>query len=227
MRYSDEYTEVRQLADGTKVRLALLRPSDRATLLAAFARLSEETRYRRFFTAMPELPERTLERLLATDGWNHLAIGAVDAVTGEGYGLARFMRLEEAPDVAEAAIVVVDDLQRRGLGKLLLTRLAAAAHERGITRFRAEVLRTNQAIVALLHDVDRNAQPAVDGPIAIYELTLPERTDAEAHGPLFGFLRLAAGGLQFLLRRLMPEPTPAAPPGPSRSGPPNPGGSCS
>lgn len=209
MRFSEEYEEHRKLPDGTPVRLRLLRPDDRAKLLAGFARLSDESRYARFFTAMPRLPEATLERLLHTDGVNHLAVvaeaGDQPSATAEGYGIARFIRLDEAPDTAEAAVVVVDHLQHRGLGTLLLSRLAAAAAERGIHRFRADVMRTNQPMMALLHELDATAHPTFDGPIATYDLTLPAQgSEEETQGPLFGVLRLAAKGLQIVLRRLLP-----------------------
>jgi len=200
--------ETRRLADGTTVRLRLLRPDDRAKLLAGFARLSDESRYSRFFTATPRLSETTLDRLLATDGWNHVAIAAEAGdqppETAEGLGVARFVRLPEAEDVAEAAVAVVDHMQHRGLGTLLLARLAAAARERGIRHFRAEVMRTNQAMVSLLHRIDADAQPTYDGSVAIYDLAVPESAHAEERpqGPLLGMLRLAASGLQVVLRRL-------------------------
>ncbi len=213
MRIGPDYEEVRHLADGTAVRLRLLRPDDREKLLAGFAELSDASRYTRFFTAMPDLSDRMLERLLHTDERDHLAIAAeagdVPSASAPGYGVARFIRLEETPDVAEAAVVVIDRMQRRGLGKLLLARLAVAARERGITRFRAEVLRTNRAVVALLDDLHVDGHPRFDGPVGIYELALPGRSEDDAHhGPLFGMLRLAASGLQVLLRRLLPEPHP-------------------
>ena len=71
--------------------------------------------------------------------------------------------------------------------------------------FRGEVLRTNDAVIALVRVLDDAAHPSLDGPIAVYEVALPdpEGTDAP-ESPLFGFLRLAAGGLQILLRRLLP-----------------------
>jgi GNAT superfamily N-acetyltransferase len=208
VRFGTDYEETRRLADGTAVRLRLLRPGDRAKLLAGFERLSDESRYARFFTAMPRLSDATLDRLLATDDWNHLAIAAEAGdqppETAEGLGVARFFRLPEAEDVAEAAVAVVDDMQHRGLGTLLLARLAAAARERGILHFRAEVMRTNQAMVALLHGIDAQAHATYDGAVAIYDLAIPEMTLAEERpeGPLFGMLRLAAAGLQVVLRRL-------------------------
>lgn len=220
MRFGPDYEEVRRLADGTAVRLRLLRPEDRPKLLAGFDELSDASRYARFFTAMPELPERMLDRLLHPDGRDHLAIAAeagdVPSADAQGYGVARFVRLPESPDVAEAAVVVIDRMQRRGLGTLLLARLAAAARERGITRFRAEVLRTNQAVVSLLDGLHAGADPHFDGPVASYELALPappdEHVDEHAHdGALFTFLKLAATGLQVLLRRLLPDDGAPAP----------------
>lgn len=186
--------------------LRRLRPDDRDLLLAGFERLSPESRYLRFFTPMSHLPESVLQRLLDVDGHNHVAIGAVS--TGErgekeGLGVARFVRLPDTPDTAEAAVAVVDHMQRRGLGKLLLSELAMVAREQGIARFRVEVLRTNKAIDALLRDLDRHLLPVSgDGAVAIYEIALPEPSAEKARAPLFDFLSLAARGLDVLLRRL-------------------------
>ena len=206
-RFTGDYSSVHRLDDGMQVRLRLLGPEDREKLVAAFDRLSPESRYRRFFTAMPRLPEKLLHRLFDIDGWNHVAIGAetmtADPAEAEGVGIARFIRLKDQPAVAEAAVTVVDHMQRRGLGKLLVSVLAEAARERGIKRFRAEVLRTNEAVQALLHELDETARPVVDGPLATYDLVLPEPSPEEPMtGPLYGLLRLAAAGLQVVLRRL-------------------------
>jgi len=210
VRFGPDYVEDRRLADGTAVRLRLLRPDDREKLLTAFEQLSAESRYTRFFTAMPRLPDATLARLLDIDGVNRLAIVAESDDRSTGYGIARFIRLDDAPDTAEAAVVVVDEMQRRGLGKLLLARLAAAARERAITHFRAEVLRTNQAMMALVHDVDHAARASFDGPVAVYDLSLPAHGETEAqHGALFHMLRVAAAGVQVVLRRLLPDPNDA------------------
>ena len=54
--------------------------------------------------------------------------------TDEGIGVARFIRSKTDPGAAEAAVAVIDDWQKKGVGTLLLLRLAAAAREREITR---------------------------------------------------------------------------------------------
>jgi GNAT superfamily N-acetyltransferase len=203
LRYTDDYSGLERLSDGTPVRLRLLRRDDRTPLVEGFDHLSQETRYRRFFTAMPRLPESMIRKLLDVDGENRLAIVA-EAPNGDAelkgfWGIARFSRLRESPDMAEAAVAVVDPMQRRGLGKLLLATLAAAARERGITHFQAEVQRANEPMNALLHELDATARPAYRGTLAVYDVVLPEA--GEESGPLFHFLRAAAEGISFALRR--------------------------
>ena len=53
---------------------------------------------------------------------------------------------------AEIAFVVRDDHQGRGLGSILLEHLAAAARERGVRRFEAEVLAENNQMVRVFRD---------------------------------------------------------------------------
>jgi GNAT superfamily N-acetyltransferase len=51
---------------------------------------------------------------------------------------------------AEAAIAVADEMQGKGLGRILLAKLAAAAAERGIERFRCDVLGSNSSMKLLI-----------------------------------------------------------------------------
>jgi GNAT superfamily N-acetyltransferase len=113
--------------------------------------------------------------LLNTDGTDHAALaawcsGGADMIVG----VARFIRLHKGGDTAEVALAVVDHMQRRGIGRLLLAHLADVARERGIGRFRAEVIGANHAVRALVHELDANVTPAaVDGNIAVYDLEVP------------------------------------------------------
>jgi len=163
------------LADGTEVTIRMLRPGDRESFLAGFEGLSRESRYLRFFTAMPRLPDSVLQRLLNTDGMDHAALAAWCRTSADTIvAVARFIRLRKGGDAADVAVAVVDHMQRRGIGRLLLAHLGEAARERGIRRFRAEVLRANHAVRALVRDLDANALPvAVDGSIAVYDLDVP------------------------------------------------------
>lgn len=208
LRFTETYSAVHQLSDGTAIRLRLLRADDRERLLEAFGKLSDESRYRRFFTPLSELSDSILGRLLGVDGWNHVAVIA-EAVSGDSaapelFGIARFIRLDGMPDTAEAAIAVADQVQRRGLGKLLLSVTAAAARERGITKFRAAVLTSNEGVRALLHELDGHLAPvSVESGVAVYEVPLSEITAPETMpNAVVQLLRTAARGLEVLFRRL-------------------------
>src|SRR5436189_102460 len=115
----------------------MIRPEDKPLLRRGLAKLSVESRLRRFFAARNDFTPAELVYLTEVDGKDHVAIGALRADDGEGVGVARFVRHAPAGEVAEPAIAVVDDMQGKGLGRLLLARLVAAARERGVTRFHA------------------------------------------------------------------------------------------
>ncbi len=138
------------LRDGSRVRIRQGHESDRPMLLRGFERLSEESRYRRFLAPMTELTEATVRYLTEIDHHDHEAIIAVDEASGEGIGVARYVRNEQRPDVAEVAVTVIDDWQRRGLGGVLLEVIGERARAEGITRFTAMLLATNERMLKLL-----------------------------------------------------------------------------
>jgi GNAT superfamily N-acetyltransferase len=142
------------LSDGSAVTLRIVQPSDREEFDRQFRRMSPDSRYRRFFTGIRELSPEMLDYLTIVDGHDHFAVLALteslDLKEEEGAGVARFVRLPGEHDVAEAAVTVVDDYQGRGLGRILLTTLVGAAQERGVKKFRGEVLATNEPMRRLL-----------------------------------------------------------------------------
>jgi acyl-CoA synthetase (NDP forming)/ribosomal protein S18 acetylase RimI-like enzyme len=137
------------LSDGGTVHLRPITPADADRLLAFHGRLSERTRYFRYFGPYPRIPQRDLERFTTVDHVNRVALVAMlgDDIVAVG----RFDRLNGG-DSAEVAFVVADAHQGRGLGSILLEHLAAAARERGLTRFVAEVLAENGQMVRVFRD---------------------------------------------------------------------------
>ena len=159
------------LSDGTKVTLRAVRPEDKPLFARGMSRLSPDSRRRRFMFSRGDLTDEELAYLTEVDGVDHVAIGALAG--GEGVGIARFVRLAGEPDAAEPALAVVDDLQGRGLGKILLANLVAAARERGIKRFRAEVLRDNASMLALFRGLASPAtEELVDDEVVVVEVPL-------------------------------------------------------
>src|SRR5436190_18157619 len=138
------------LSDGTRILIRRVTPADAPILAGGFARLSEESRRLRFLTPKESLSDAELRYLTEVDGHHHEALGAVDPGTGEGIAVARFVRDEHERSRAEVAITVADDWQHRGVGKLLLIRLADRARDEGIRRFTALVSTDNRGMKALL-----------------------------------------------------------------------------
>ncbi len=183
-----------------------LEPGDRQLLVDGFERLSPESRYRRFFAQIPRLTERQLDYLTDVDQHDHVALIAIDEATGEGIGVARFVRT--GPGVAEPAIVVVDDHQGRGVGSALLDRLVERAQEEGVTRFVAPVLAEN---VAAIRAFERLGDTTVEyhGPEVELTIELPARAPEPASGVRRLLRVVAAGGVEpalVLWHRLLPRP---------------------
>jgi acetate---CoA ligase (ADP-forming) len=75
-----------------------------------------------------------------------LRVSLVAHLGGRVVAVAGYDRLNE-PGVAEVAFAVADDMQGRGLATRMLEQLAAAAADRGVRRFDAEVIADNRAML--------------------------------------------------------------------------------
>jgi RimJ/RimL family protein N-acetyltransferase len=196
------------LRSGDVVRIRQIRPDDGPALVRAYANLGEQSRYRRFFTVMPELPEATLRAAVAVDHVDHEALVAVPLPATEIVGECRFIRWPDQPDSAEIGVTVVDAWQGRGLGSALLACLSERALEAGIDYFTAEVLAENRTMLALLPGLGQ-VETESHGPVvtARVELAEPSR---QVSPDVLGLLAAAARGdivvLPVLLRRLIRVP---------------------
>jgi GNAT superfamily N-acetyltransferase len=142
------------LRDGRPLAFGPVTRAARPVLERAMAQLSPETSRRRFFTVRYRLSDAELDALTDMDGSHRYAVGASvrDAAGAiEGVGVARYVRDARAPHIAEAAVLVVDAYQGQGIGKRLLTLLAAAARVHGIRRLGGIVLPDNDPMLALLN----------------------------------------------------------------------------
>ncbi len=202
MQTSKGFRKELVLADGPKVVLRHIQPSDAPELRRAFRALSPETRYRRFFGAVNDLDDDELHYLTCVDGKDHVALVATiesyDLKSERGIGVARFVRSASDPRVAEAAVTVVDDMQRQGIGTCLTETLVFAARERGIERFRFEVLESNDIVVRALEEAGATVVERGSGAIVLDMALSP--TD----GRVGRALRIAAEHVNAFLRRLMP-----------------------
>ncbi|MEV4532368.1 GNAT family N-acetyltransferase [Asanoa sp. NPDC049518] len=138
------------LSDGTTVHVRQIEPTDAPAIVETHARFSERTRYLRYFSPYPRIPERDLHRFVTVDHRDREAF--VVEVGGRIVAIGRYDRLGPDAGDAEVAFVVEDAYQGRGIGPLLMEYLAAAARETGITRFVAEVLPANATMLRVFSD---------------------------------------------------------------------------
>lgn len=195
------FREEHALADGTRVTLRFIVPDDADGLRRSFAQLSPRSRYQRFLAGVPELTDEMVAYLTRIDGENHVAVVAttdsLDLKTEIGLGVARFVRLAGEPEVAEAAVTVVDDSQGKGIGRLLLTALATIALGRGVRAFRGEVLVENVRMVHLLQEVGATLR-VVDGQTLVFDVPLQEPVEAVAKHPSHPLRRLLRAAAESL-----------------------------
>jgi GNAT superfamily N-acetyltransferase len=123
-----------------------LTAADRDALAAAFEHLSEDTRRQRFGALAKRLGPRDLDRLTLLDHHRHEALAAI-APSGDIVGVARYITLADEPRRAEVAIAVDDDWQGAGIGRRLMSSLAAHAQAEGITHLVAYVAPGNHRVV--------------------------------------------------------------------------------
>ncbi|RBY90566.1 GNAT family N-acetyltransferase [Blastococcus sp. TF02A-26] len=136
-------------ADGGTVHLRPICPDDAEGLTGLMERSSDQTRYYRFFGPMKRLSEKDLRRFTHVDHDNRVAF--VLLLGDQLIGVGRYDRYPGTDD-AEVAFLIEDAHQGRGLGSVLLEHLAAAALERGIKQFVAEVLAQNNRMVRVFLD---------------------------------------------------------------------------
>ena len=138
-----------QLLDGRPAHLRMAHADDRERLRALHARLSKETVYFRYFSAKPKLSERWIDVLTHVDPKRHVVLLALEG--DDAIAMASYDRRGDT-DCAEVAFLVDDAHQGRGLGTILLHRLAAIARAHGIHAFVADTLLRNDAMLAVFRD---------------------------------------------------------------------------
>jgi GNAT superfamily N-acetyltransferase len=166
------------LPDGRRVVFRPILPEDKARLQEGLQHLSDETKYMRFFSPIDRFTESQLRYLTEIDFEDHFAwVGVLpDEVGSPGVGVARWIRLKDRPDVAEGAVVVVDGMQKLGIGKTLLWLAARSAIERGIKAFQVWTLGDNGPVHHLLEGL--GARP-VQSSSGTQEFLVPLPDDPE------------------------------------------------
>ncbi len=139
--------EVIKLRDGSSVAVRAATATDEPALRSFLRGLCLEARRLRFFSAAASMTAAA--HLASATDETHYGLVAHDEA-GVLVGHATYVQLEETR--AEIAVEVADHLQGRGLGTILIERLAIVAERRGIAYFVAEVLCENRAMLDVFRE---------------------------------------------------------------------------
>ncbi|MEM8705022.1 MAG: GNAT family N-acetyltransferase [Actinomycetota bacterium] len=187
------------LRDDLRARIRPGRTGDGEAMRLAFERMSEESRYFRFFSPTPRMSPQTEAALTDVDDARQYAWGVFDAdlpsEVGDESGLAiaaaRLFVDPAEPDIAEATLAVVDDYQGRGVGGLLMELLISTAGILEIGTVRFDVLVDNRAMRGVLKKLGAVGHALEDDRSVIrYDMAVPPDHDPTV-GALYLLLRAA------------------------------------
>jgi acetyl coenzyme A synthetase (ADP forming)-like protein len=167
------------LRDGTTAWLRPARPDDLERLKALFGRASRESLWLRFFTPRASVDPHLLAQMVENDGVQRMTY-LVTRGEGEAeqvLAVGSYIRLPRW-DTAEVAFFVDDAFQRKGLGTLLLERLAAHARANGVVQFVADVLPDNHQMLEVFRA--SGFTPRVEHDHGVVRVALPVTPDEAA-----------------------------------------------
>jgi len=151
--YPSSYESVISLADGRRVEIRPILPSDAPELVEAIRTADTETLRARFLGGPPPLTDATLDRFTRVDYCSRFALAAFSQ--GRGVAIARYAVPSPSGDgsvVADVAVAVAPEWRRVGLATVLVERLARRAQECGITDFTALFNADNCPVAELAHE---------------------------------------------------------------------------
>ena len=138
------------LSNRRQLRIRPLRPDEDGPVRELDAHLSTRSRYLRFLSPMPALPESVVRLLATVDDRRQVSLVA-ESDAGDRHeviALGSFGAIDHG--TVELGLVVRDDWQHQGVGTALAARVLQAAEDRGFNRFVVHLLSENTLIRRLL-----------------------------------------------------------------------------
>ncbi|WP_099867427.1 bifunctional acetate--CoA ligase family protein/GNAT family N-acetyltransferase [Pararhizobium haloflavum] len=164
-------------------RAIIIRPimaTDEALYPTFFENMAAEDIRMRLFAARRHFDHTDFARWTQIDFDREMALVAIDAVSEDLLGVARYTADSQGLD-AEFALIVRSDRQAQGIGGMLLRELISYATACGLKRLHGLVLNANGRMRALCHKLGFLEQPShdeVDAVLVVRELSLGQTRNA-------------------------------------------------
>lgn len=162
--YPEELERYETLRDGTEIFFRPVKPTDEPALSEMLYSLSEESIRTRYMTHTIVFPHKDIQRLTNVDYRQDIAIvGVIPRVDGEEIVAIAQYFLDPKTQAAEVAFLVQDEWQQKGMGTFLLDYITQIAKQRGVKKFYAKVLPTNESMLAIFHNSGYKVNTEFDG----------------------------------------------------------------
>ncbi len=171
-----QYDSRETIKNGLQVTIRAIRPDDKCLLVKAFNELEPESIYTRFFQRKKSLSARELQKATELDFENE--VGLVVTISAEGSetiigsGSYAAYTTPEGTRCAEVAFIVEEDYHGQGMATLLLKHLTLIARQKNISRFTAEVLAQNRAMLQVFRHSGLPMRQANEQDVVHVELSL-------------------------------------------------------
>ena len=147
---------------GRKLRLRPIRTDDAECLVEMGLRSTPEDLRFRFFSPVRPMVGSLTSLLTDFNRQNRIAVAAYDPASAEGesglLGVVRLVLSGDDPE-GEFAIMVRSDQAGHGVGHRLMEEMLGWAHDRGLTRVRAEIMNENTRMLRLAKAFGAVVQP--------------------------------------------------------------------
>ena len=139
-----------------------VRPEDETMIQDFFYSLSERTIYSRFFAHLKFFPLSFLHGFARIDYRTKMTVlGLAEEGGNENIIAMGHYVVDGQTGIGEPAIIVRDDWQKRGVGRLLFDYLIDIAKESGLPGLTAEVLKENEQMIKLLSRAGFNVSQGI------------------------------------------------------------------
>jgi acyl-CoA hydrolase/GNAT superfamily N-acetyltransferase len=178
--YPAELETYTTFKDGVKVFLRPIKPTDEAMMQELFYSLSEDSIYYRFFHRAQVMPHKKVQRFTTIDYQKDMAIvGLVEEDGREKIIAVGRYALEPESNIAEAALLVQDDWQGKGIGTWLLKYLIQIAKSRKITGFKAQIMADNKAPLHMAHKTGYTVETTLEDGVFLVSFKFQERGETQ------------------------------------------------
>ena len=178
--YPAELETYATFKDGVEVFFRPIKPTDEAMMQELFYSLSEDSIYYRFFHRTQVMPHKKVQRFTTIDYQKDMAIvGLVEEEGREKIIAVGRYALEPESNMAEAALLVQDDWQGKGIGSWLLRYLIQIAKSRKIAGFKAQVVADNRAPLHMAHKTGYIVETTLEDGVFVVSFKFQERGETQ------------------------------------------------